>query len=155
MCVLGATILALAVIELDGLPPSRAVSLIGAGLGVSLLAAAAVADRRWWHLGGMLIGVGVAFCAVTAWRAARRGHQVSSPPWALIPAGAVMGWVGPLGAVVGVVTSAVVLAGQLVLFRVRAPRDGSSSATGTAVAAAAGSLAAVIGALVGGYSIGP
>jgi hypothetical protein len=155
MCALGATALALAVIELDGLPPSAAVSLIGTGLGVVLLSAAAIADRRWWHLGGMLIGVVVASGAVVASWAAQRGRRDPGLPWALIPAGAAMGWVGPVGALVGVVTSAVVGAGLFVLFRARARRPGSSVVTGTAVAAAAGSVAAVIGAFVSGYSIGP
>src|SRR5580698_4976589 len=56
MCALVAAILALAAAELDGLAPPAAVALIGTAVGAALLGAAAIADRRWWHLGGMLIG---------------------------------------------------------------------------------------------------
>ncbi|MGA2521468.1 MAG: prepilin peptidase, partial [Acidimicrobiales bacterium] len=56
MCILAATALALAAVELDGMHPPGAVALVGGGIGLALLAAAAVADSRWWHLGGALIG---------------------------------------------------------------------------------------------------
>ncbi|MGH3184321.1 MAG: prepilin peptidase, partial [Streptosporangiaceae bacterium] len=94
MCVLGATALALAAIELDGLAPPATVSLVGTGLGAVALAAAAVADRRWWHLGGMGIGIAVAGLAVvtSGWATRPRIDSVTLP-WALVPAGAVMGWV--------------------------------------------------------------
>ena len=156
MCALGATTLALAVIELDGLPAPAAVSLVGTGLGATLLSAAAVADRRWWHLGGMLMGIALASSVVAAWSAAQRGHRDSTPPWALIPAGAVMGWVGPLGAVLGVATTACGVIGLWILARTR--RSGGDAdaraGAGIAVAAGVGSVAAVIGALVSGSAIG-
>ncbi len=155
MCVLGATTVALAVIELDGLPPPATVSSIGTALGAVLLSAAAVADRRWWHLGGMLIGIAIAGCiAVSGSRAARRRGVGSSPLWAMIPAGAVMGWVGAIGATIGVSTSAVALIGLAVLSRTRVRHQGSHRVAGIAVAASAGSVAALIAAFVTGSSIG-
>jgi leader peptidase (prepilin peptidase) / N-methyltransferase len=155
MCALGATALALAVIELDGLPSPAAVSLIGTGLGTVLLSAAAIADGRWWHLGGMLIGTAVASAVVAgSWRA-QRGHAGRTVPWALLPGGAVMGWAGAVGASVGVVTSALVVAGLSVLYRRRPHMAGASSGHGIAVAVALGGAAALIGALVGGSPVGP
>jgi leader peptidase (prepilin peptidase) / N-methyltransferase len=154
MCALGATIVALTVIEFDGLPASAAVALIGTGLGASLLFAAAVADRRWWHLGGLLIGIAVASAMVVAWWAACRGRGARTLPWALVPAGAVMGWVGPVGALVGVATSAVGVAGLSVLLRVSSRRHSSNAGAGIAFAVAIGTIAAVIGALIAGSSIG-
>ncbi len=153
MCTLGATSLALAAIELDGLTPPASVSLIGTGLGALLLAAAAIADRRWWHLGGMLIGIAVALAAIVVANAARRrGSTVTA--WALLPAGAVMGWVGPPGAVIGVATFAVVSVGLAVLMRRRSRPGDSVPHPFVAVAAAVGAGAALIAAFVAGSSIG-
>jgi leader peptidase (prepilin peptidase)/N-methyltransferase len=154
VCVLGATALALAAVELDGLAPPASVALVGTALGAALLAAAAVADRRWWHLGGMGIGIALALCVVAAGaRAARRPGDTSNPLWALVPAGAVMGWVGAAGAAVGVATSAVVLVGASVFVRTR--HGQKRQVPGLALAAAVGSAAALVGAFVAGSSIGP
>ena len=154
MCVLGATALALAVIELDGLPPPGAVSLTGTGIGAVALGAAAVADKRWWHLGGMLIGIAAASCVGVAgsWAARRRAATVSL--WALIPAGAVMGWVGAPGTVIGVAGTAVVLVGSWIFLGDRRRQDGSGPKVGMACAGLLGAGAAVIGAFVVGSSIG-
>jgi leader peptidase (prepilin peptidase) / N-methyltransferase len=154
MCALVATILALAAVELDGLAPPVAVSLIGTALGALLLGAAATADRRWWHLGGMLIGLAAAgACLVVGSRAARR-LGVPLTFWALVPTGAVMGWVGPFGAVVGVSTSVVSLVALSAFFKARPPHEPSRRIVGVAVAAAAGTTAALISAFVAGSSIG-
>jgi len=164
MCVLGATILTQAFVELDGMTPPAGVSLVGTGLGTALLAAAAVADSRWWRLGGTLIGIGVAAGALVVWRA-RPGGRVrpGDPhrPWSVLPAGAVRGWVGPLGPAVGGPATAVVLV-VLELSRrtrsagARSGPEGSqgSHGAGLFVAAAVGAVAAVIAALVSGSSIG-
>ncbi len=155
MCALGATALALAAVELDGLAPPAAVSLIGTGIGAALLAAAAVADRRWWHLGGMLLGIGVAGCALIAgaWQARRRHTRMSL--WALLPAGAVMGWAGPVGSGVGVATFVVSLVAVSAISR-RRPVGGDTRRTATvAVVAGLGAGAALVGAFVAGSSIGP
>ncbi len=154
MCALCATALTLAAVELDGLSPPAPVSMIGTGIGAALLGVAAVADRRWWHLGGLLIGITAATCAVVigAWIAKR--HGASALLWPLLPTGAVMGWVGPVGAVVGVAGFAVALASEAVFFSKRASGERSARASGVAVAAAVGVGAALIGAFVGGSSIG-
>ncbi len=153
MCLLGATALALAAIELDGLAPPASVSLVGTSLGALALSAAAVADRRWWHLGGMAIGIAAAggAVAITSW-VGRARNDGEAAPWALVPGGAVMGWVGPLGAAVGVATAAVVFVVVSVLFRPRgdAPRPG----TGVAVASAIASAAALVSAFLAGSPIG-
>ncbi len=155
MCVLGATALALAATELDGLAPPAAVSLIGTGIGAVLLTAAAVADQRWWHLGGMLLGIGGAGCILVAgtWLARRR--HLRALLWALLPAGAVMGWSGPVGSVVGVATFAVALVVVPSLGRHRRVGGATPRTGAVAVAAALGAGAALIGAFVTGSSIGP
>ena len=156
MCVLGATALALAAIEVDGLPPPASVSLVGTALGAVLLSAAALADRRWWHLGGLWIGVAVAACVAAGGTvAARRRGVTSTPFWALIPAGAVMGWVGAFGAALGVGTSALCLVGASVFLRTRARQGESRQVSGVALVAAAGGAAALVGAFVAGSSLGP
>ena len=152
MCALAATILALAGTELDGLPAPAAVSLIGTGVGVGLLGAAAVADRRWWHLGGMVIGAAVAAGALGAAALSTRRHGTRSSLWGLLPAGAAMGWVGAPGAPIGVITTLVVLVVSAVLFRMRPPARRPRRAV--AVAAGLGAVAAVVGAFVAGGSIG-
>jgi leader peptidase (prepilin peptidase)/N-methyltransferase len=154
MCALVATSLALAAVELDGPAPPAAVSLIGTAVGAVLLGAAAVADRRWWHLGGMLIGVAVAGCAVSAgsWAAKRLGAPFTF--WALVPAGAVMGWVGGTGAAVGASTAAVALVLVSAFSRARPRHEPGHRVLGVAVVAAAGAAAALIGAFVTGTSIG-
>jgi len=154
MCALGATTLALAAIELDGLPPPATVSLVGTGMGAVLLSAAAIADRRWWHLGGMLIGIALSVGAVMTGRwAASRGGTVPTL-WALIPAGAVLGWTGPLGAVVGAISSAVVCTGLWVSFRALPGQEGRRRFPSIALSVAVGSTAAVIAAFAAGGSIG-
>ncbi len=154
MCALGATALALAVVEFDGLAPPPAVSLIGTGIGAAALSAAAVADRRWWHLGGMFIGIGAAVCLGVAgsWAASRGASRV--PLWALLPAGAVMGWVGPTGAAAGVAGTAVVLVGSWLVPRER--RDNGDWRPNVWIAGAGllGASAAMIGAFAAGGSIG-
>jgi leader peptidase (prepilin peptidase)/N-methyltransferase len=155
MCALAATALALAVIELDGLPSPAAVSLIGTGLGTALLSAAAIADRRWWHLGGMLIGVAVASAVVAVGWGAQRSHPHRTVPWALLPGGAVMGWAGAVGASAGVVTSVLVVAGLAALYHKHPHMAGARAGYGIAVAVALGGAAALIGALVGGSPVGP
>ena len=154
MCVLAATALALAVTELDGQPPPASVSLIGTALGAILLAAAAVADRRWWHLGGMAIGIAAAGCVVAPGALATRRRVGPAPLWALLPAGAVMGWVGALGAAVGVSTCAAVLVGAALLRRTRSRHGSGHAFTAVALAAAIGTTAAFVGAFVAGSSIG-
>jgi leader peptidase (prepilin peptidase) / N-methyltransferase len=156
MCVLGATSLALAAIELDGLSAPATVSVVGTAAGAALLSAAAVADRRWWHLGGMLIGIAVATGVAALWSSSSRRHRrVATSPWVLLPAGAVMGWVGPLGAAVGVAASVVVLLGLAVLRRGDRRAEGATTRPGIAFVVALGSAAAVLSAFAAGSSIGP
>ncbi len=159
MCILGATSLTLAAIEIDGIAPPASASLVGSALGAVLLSAAAVVDRRWWHLGGMWIGIAIAGCVVAGGTAigSRRGARFSglwAGRWAVIPAGAVLGWVGALGAGVGVSTSALCLVGLSALLRARPQLGDSRRFGGVALAVAVGSAAAVIGAFVAGSPIG-
>jgi leader peptidase (prepilin peptidase)/N-methyltransferase len=154
MCALSATALSMAVIELDGLVPPASTSLIGTGVGAILLASAAVADRRWWHLGGMLVGIVAALVLTLAWPAVTRRRAATGRPWAVVPAGAVLGWVGPRGAAVGVAAFVVIALGLAAL--ARKERTGALATRGesVAVAAALGVGAALVGAFVTGAAIG-
>jgi leader peptidase (prepilin peptidase)/N-methyltransferase len=141
-CALGATALASMVIELDGMPPAAPVVVVGTALGDLLLGAAAVADRRWWHLAGVLVGTAAL---------ARRGRG-GALPWAVLPVGALLGWVGGIATVVGV---AVTAAGVVVLVSSGSPpRRARRRRAGLAVASAVGSVAAVIAAVAAGSPIG-
>ena len=155
MCALAATLLALAAIEADGIPGPAAVSLIGTGLGVALLAAAATADGRWWHLGGALIGTALAGTVLAFTRRAGRGAAGAGRvvAWALLPAGAAWGWVGLRGIVVGVPVAACVLVVLATVTRARIRRGGHRRA-GVAVAVALGVTAALAAALAAGSPIG-
>lgn len=167
MCVLAATLLVQVIVVLEGEPPSAEIAAWGSTVGVVLLGAAAVADTRWWHLGGMLIGVGAGLGVVAAVasqspvaRATRRGRAAPLPigpeslPWALLPAGAVLGWFGAAGTVVGAPVTVVVAFVVAALVRRTRRRGRPVGAVAVTVAAAVGSVAAVIGAVIGGGPIG-
>ncbi len=160
MCVLGATVLAVAAIELDGLAPPASVSLVGTGLGAVLAVRRGVADRRWWHLGGMWIGIAVAVGVATyrdPGEPERRGATLT-PLWALIPAGAVhgLGRRRRRGGRRGDVGR-----GSRGCFGVpphaheRAARQGRSKVLGPRPGRAVGSAAALVSAFLAGSSIGP
>jgi len=148
MCVLAATLVAALSIERDGLDAPASVALAGAGLGTALLAAAAGADRRWGHLGATVLGalLGALAASLAARRTGRRGERPGA--WALVPAGAVLGWAAPVGAVVGLPVIAVVA--------VAAPHVAGLARRGrvVALAAAAGSVAALAAGVGAGYALG-
>lgn len=110
-CVLAATVLALTAVALDGLAPPVSISLVGATVGTALLVGAAAGDHRWGRLVGSLAGVGIATAAAGALALAVRRRDTIDVRGlaALPPAGALLGWVGPLGAGVGIVTAVTVV----------------------------------------------
>ncbi len=163
MCLLAATMVGAAAIELDGLAVGAAEPVVGTLLGAAALAAAAVADRQWGRLVGA--GVGLVVAALLAATAARRASAVTGtspadPPlaaadldaWALLPAAVLIGWAGPVGAAVG--------AGLLCVLvpATRWPRAASDAArprpVGVAVAAALAAGAAVVCGLLAGAPLG-
>ncbi len=99
---------------------------------------------------------GSAWQGAWVWRG--RGRRVGAQPpcrcWTLLPAGAVLGWVGPTGAAVGVAGTAVVLVGSWVVLRERGGQGDSRRNVWIAGAGLLGAGAAVIGAFVAGGSIG-
>ena len=78
VCVLGATALAMVAVELDGTTPPASVAVVGTAIGAVLLAAAGVADRQWWRVGGVLIGVVVGASVAVVVRGAPV-HRTPSP----------------------------------------------------------------------------
>ena len=158
LCALAAAVAASAAVELDGLRPPAAVPVVGTAVGLALLAAAAVADRRWSHLVGGATGVGVAVVlAVVSMRSAPaegRG-RLRGAGWALLPAGAVAGWAGPLGSAAGIGALGVLV---LLLPSARRPRPeaqpGGLGASGTAVAVAVACVVAVAVASATGSPLG-
>jgi hypothetical protein len=151
---LAATVLVLALIELDGLPPQPGVAQVGTVAGVALLTAAALADQRWWRLIGMSIGTfaAVGILALVA-RTRTRTTPMARAPWGLLPAGPLFGWLGSIGSLVGIaLTVAVLLAERKVR---HSPRLGiRERAPGASVAVAAAAVGAVISAWAGGSSVG-
>ena len=168
VCVLGATALAMVAVELDGTTPPASVAVVGTAIGAVLLAAAGVADRQWWRVGGVLIGVVVgAGAAVVVRGAPRAPDAVAAPqtparPWsAILPVGALLGWLGPLGAGVGagvVVLGAAVVIRSARTGRATPARDGPARTgvrgAGPAVVAAAGAAAGIIAVLAAGSPLG-
>jgi prepilin signal peptidase PulO-like enzyme (type II secretory pathway) len=152
ICALGATVLVLTLVEMDGMPSPPAVALAGAALGVPLLLAAAAADRRWWRLGGVMIGIAAA-AAVAGLTARARGPVRSNTdrPWVLVPAGALLGWLGPVGGGIG----AAVIAG-IVVARYRAAKKHATASSGgeTTGKAATGLLQALGNVGVAGAALG-
>lgn len=165
LCALAATLGVSAVIELDGQVPPRSVNLAGVALGLVGLAAAAGAEDHWARLLGAMIGTVVAGAlspATARW--AGRTRRSGEAWWALVPAGAVLGWSGPVGAATGTLVlgvAALVLPGRRLIPPAddggpddRASTTSSATRAGPAVAAAVGAAVAVVAALVAGSSLG-
>lgn len=101
MCVLAATLIALAATELDGASAPGSVAVVGSGAGLCGLVAASASDGRWRDLGhalgGGAVGVLVGFAVCAAASRARAGAGRELPvKWvpALLPAGLWAGWLG-------------------------------------------------------------
>jgi leader peptidase (prepilin peptidase)/N-methyltransferase len=154
LCALVATMVVFVAVELDGMPPLANVAYIGTTLGVTLLTAAAVADRHWWRLGGMLIGVGAAAGLIgLARRMTARPARALRSPWGLLPAGALLGWLGPIGSGVGAVLTLGVLTAERRWSHAFESEDrGDYRRPGVALAAAVGAVAAVLSAWAAGSS---
>ncbi|HTZ08953.1 MAG TPA: prepilin peptidase [Acidimicrobiales bacterium] len=148
-CVLAATALAVAAIELDGELPPPELAWIGAGLGLALLAVAAGADRRWWHLDGALIGAALVTGIAVAASRRRAGRAAVPRIWALLPAAVVVGWTGWPG-VAAAVPATVVATFVVGWSRAWARRQRG----GLALAAAIGAAVAVVVTAATGGSIG-
>ena len=148
LCALLATILVLAVVEVDRKGPPAIVAYIGTVLGVALIIAAAILDRRWWRLGGTLIGLAVASaaCALAA-RTKGGAPRLSGAPVALLPAGALVGWLGLVGAGIG---AGVMLGGWLLERSAPhgppGPDDHSRARVGSVLIVGSGVVAAMVGA---------
>ncbi len=144
-CVLAATLVSLVAVERDGLAPPLSVAVIGTAIGSALLVAAGVADRRWPHVVGVVIGAVVAGVIVGLVR--RRGSRPVDPaPWraaapVLLPVGAALGWLGAAYAAEGLATTVVVL---LVIRAARKASTTSSPRPGRAVFVLAFTAGAVV-----------
>ena len=113
VCVLAATMLALTVVDLDGSPPAVSVAVVGTLCGAVLLAVAAIADHRWWRLGGMAIGLAAVLAVVVlANTTSRLRPGTAAPVWGLLPGGALFGWLGPVGAGVGAAVTVAALVAE-------------------------------------------
>lgn len=138
LCALAATLAASLAIELDEQSSGWRVAAIGTLLGMAGLAGAAIAERHWAHLGGAAAGAALAGAAAPVlerWLAGlaqdrdRRGaidvvrEDWRPGSWALLPAGAVLGWTGPVGAAAGT--------GVLCLLLLVLPSTGARRAIGT------------------------
>ena len=158
LCLLAATVLASVVVESDRQPPVAAISEVGAGLGLLALAGAASAEGHWARLVGALAGVLVAAVVaplVGRWTSREHPDLAGvSNGLLLLPAGAVLGWSGPIGAACGLG----VLGGALALSARTLPmadgRPGAAAAPfGPASATALGCVVAVVCAVASGTSL--
>lgn len=151
LCAAAGTVFASAAVELDGLPAPPSVAVVGTVLTLALLAGASAAERSWGHIAGA--GAGVAVALVVALVAARwappaRRTRLRGPGWALLPAGAVLGWMGPVAAASGIGALGVLV---LLLPAARRPapdaQPGGIRAAGTAVAVVGACVTSVVVAL--------
>jgi leader peptidase (prepilin peptidase) / N-methyltransferase len=151
-CVLCATLLSLGAIALDGLAPPPRVALIGAALGVALFVVAGAGDHRWARLVGALIGLmaAVLVAGVVAVLYRRRGRPQDGGRGggtdvrsllALLPAGTLLGWVGPLGASIAAAVTIVALGAWWV--RRRLPLGATLLSVPITIAATAGTAVGV------------
>jgi leader peptidase (prepilin peptidase) / N-methyltransferase len=128
-CVVAATLIALVAIERDGLVSPLAVGVAGSAIALTLLVAAGVADRRWAHVIGAVVGVAVAAALVGASR--RFLTDENTAAWwiagapVLLPAGAVLGWLGPAYVGEGLGTAVVVLVAARTISH--GPRSGAAA----------------------------
>lgn len=168
LCALGGTLGVSAVIELDNQEVPQAVSEIGAALGLAGLAGAAGVEHHWTRFAGAAVGALLAALLSPVLR--RWAQSVGRPSgerwWALVPAGAMIGWSGPVGAATGV---GVLCLAVLALPGDRRPSQTAAtgvsagdgrvrrrlpSAAGPVVAAAVAAAVAVIAALGAGSPLG-
>jgi leader peptidase (prepilin peptidase)/N-methyltransferase len=169
LCALAAALAVSLAIELDGQVPPVPVVLTGAALGLTGLAVAAGAEHHWARFLHAAAGGGL---AAVPWalleRLAPRTNRHTTPWWALVPAGVVLGWTGPLGAATGTAVLGIVAVarpawatrpGRLAhggpVGGGRAnPRRARRGARAPALAAAAAAGAAVVAAVVAGAPLG-
>jgi leader peptidase (prepilin peptidase)/N-methyltransferase len=132
-CVLAATLVVLVAVAGDGLGPPLSVAVIGTAMAVVVLGAAAVSDRHWSRVVGVVVAVAVAGALVAVARPYTES-RVEAPSWVaaapvLLPAGTALGWLGPPSVGIGVATAAVVFLGARAIQRVRrttSPRAGAA-----------------------------
>ena len=102
-CVLAATVLAVAVIDLDGEPTPPAVPLVGGALGLALFTVPAATSGTWRALALAAIAALAALAAAAALRAGAGRQGPGTPdttraaqgaPFALVPFGVLLGWIG-------------------------------------------------------------
>jgi FtsH-binding integral membrane protein len=153
-CVLAATLVALVTIEGDRLAPPLSVAVIGTGIASALLVAAGVADRRWHHVVGVVVGVAVAGLLVALTRRRRAGEDDRSPLMVaapvLLPVGAALGWLGPVYVGEGLAATVVVFVAASAMQRTHrsSKPDPGRVVVGFALAAGVG-VALVIAVAVG------
>jgi len=156
LCALAATLAASVAIELDGERPPLSVACWGTGIGVLGLLGVVASDGHWAKFASAIGGVAVAGALgvllkqmpVTA-----GGPSVAHGSWTLLPAGAALGWSGPVGTAVG--------AGVLGVLLLMASRAGRSSegarprrnVLGPGVAAALSAVLGVVAAIAAGASL--
>lgn len=159
LCALAATLAATAAIELDGERPPLSLACWGSAIGVLALLGAAASTGHWARFAGSAVGVVVAAAlGVLLHRraGAAGGASVAAGAWALLPAGAVLGWSGPVGAAVGSGVLAVLLLLALRAGRTVDVAPGRHTVTrtiGPAVAAAVAAVLGVVAAIAAGASL--
>lgn len=157
LCAAAATVFVSAAVELDGLLAPPSVAVAGTVLALALLAGASAAERGWGHIAGAGAGVavGVLVAVVTdRWTPPGERTRLRGPGWLLLPAGAVLGWTGPVAAASGIGALGVLI---LLLPGARRPppdaQPGGLRAAGTAVAVVGACVTSFVVALGVGSSL--
>ena len=158
LCLLAAGALASVIVEADRQPAVPAIADVATGLGLLALVVAAAPEHHWAHLVGAVAGAVVAVVAaplVGRWIATvGAGAPGVANGALLLPAGAVLGWSGPIGAACGLGVLCAVLA---LSARPRLMREGRAGAParrfGPAWAAASACVVAAVCALASGASL--
>ena len=159
LCLLAAGILASVIVEADRQHPVAAIPELSTGAGLLGLIAAATPEHHWAHLVGAMAGTFLAAAAAPV--VGRWATTVgAAPPGAasgplLLPAGAVLGWSGPIGAACGLGVLCVALVQTARPRRMREGRPrGPERRFGPAGATAIACVVAVACALASGTTLG-
>jgi hypothetical protein len=138
--------------------------VVGTALALTLLVAAGVADRRWAHVIGAGVAVAVAAALVAASRRVptaenTKAAQNSGTSWmasapVLLPAGAVLGWLGPAAVGEGLAAAVVVLLVARTVARGRSSGSANGGPRFVCLAVAAGVVVATAVAVAVGAGAG-
>lgn len=141
-CVLASTVIAIGLIESQGLRTPLAVAAIGAAIGDIAVVAGAAADRHWSVVLGAQVGLGVGIASFAVLRHfdPTCDRPVGHGRGALVVAGCWLGGTGRLGSTLGLGVGVAVLLGCILLRQVSATAPDGPAPAGSAPAGSASEI---------------